>query len=124
MEPRKCKHCGKIYTPTSGVQKYCSPYCAKQVEKLKARKGKKVSEAVKDYVDREGDRFKEAWGYQEKKICLSGKDQVTAEYDSIKITGRIIEEYDNFYLIDTGNYIESISKNSIICNDVAILSVK
>ena len=39
-----------------------------------------------------------------------------------KIKGRIVKEYDNYYLIDNGNYKQTILKNSLISGDTKIVS--
>lgn len=39
-----------------------------------------------------------------------------------KIKGRIVKEYDNYYLIDNGNYKQTILKNSLINRDTKIVS--
>ena len=39
-----------------------------------------------------------------------------------KIKGRIVKEYDNYYLIDNGNYKQTILKNSLINKDTKIVS--
>ena len=38
------------------------------------------------------------------------------------IKGRIVKEYDNYYLIDNGNYKQTILKNSLINKDTKIVS--
>ena len=38
------------------------------------------------------------------------------------IRGRIVKEYDNYYLIDNGNYKQTILKNSLINKDTKIVS--
>lgn len=39
-----------------------------------------------------------------------------------KIKGRIVKEYDNYYLVDNGNYKQTILKNSLINRDTKIVS--
>lgn len=39
-----------------------------------------------------------------------------------KIKGRIVEEYDNYYLIDNGRYRQTILKNSLINKDIKVVS--
>ena len=39
-----------------------------------------------------------------------------------KIKGKIVKEYDNYYLIDNGNYKQTILKNSLISGDTKIVS--
>ena len=59
---------------------------------------------------------------------LRGKSTVnainTTDYRSKeeKIKGRIVEEYDNYYLIDNGRYRQTILKNSLINKDTKIVS--
>lgn len=38
------------------------------------------------------------------------------------IRGRIVKEYDNYYLVDNGNYKQTILKNSLINRDTKIVS--
>ena len=38
------------------------------------------------------------------------------------IKGRIVKEYYNYYLIDNGNYKQTILKNSLITKDTKIVS--
>ena len=39
-----------------------------------------------------------------------------------KIKGKIVKEYDNYYLIDNGNYKQTVLKNSLINGDIKIVS--
>ena len=41
-----------------------------------------------------------------------------------KIRGRIVKEYDNYYLVDNGNYKQTILKNSLINKDIKVVSCK
>ena len=41
-----------------------------------------------------------------------------------KIKGKIVKEYDNYYLIDNGNYKQTILKNSLINKDTKIVSCR
>ena len=38
------------------------------------------------------------------------------------IRGRIVKEYDNYYLIDNGRYRQTILKNSLINKDIKVVS--
>ena len=59
---------------------------------------------------------------------LRGKNTVNAinkrgrGFQEEKIKGRIVEEYDNYYLIDNGRYRQTILKNSLINKDTKIVS--
>ena len=59
---------------------------------------------------------------------LRGKSTVnainTTDYKSKeeKIKGRIVKEYDNYYLVDNGKYKKTILKNSLINGDIKIVS--
>ena len=59
---------------------------------------------------------------------LRGKSTVNAinkggrGFKEEKIKGRIVEEFDNYYLIDNGNYKQTILKNSLINGDTKIVS--
>lgn len=59
---------------------------------------------------------------------LRGKSTVNAinttdlRTNEEKIKGRIVKEYDNYYLIDNGNYKQTILKNSLINGDIKIVS--
>ena len=41
-----------------------------------------------------------------------------------KIRGRIVKEYDNYYLVDNGNYKQTILKNSLINKDIKVVSCR
>ena len=41
-----------------------------------------------------------------------------------KIRGRIVKEYDNYYLVDNGNYKQTILKNSLVNKDTKIVSCR
>ena len=59
---------------------------------------------------------------------LRGKSTVNAinkggrGFKEEKIKGRIVEEYDNYYLIDNGRYRQTILKNSLINKDIKVVS--
>ena len=61
---------------------------------------------------------------------LRGKSTVnainTTDYRTKEetIRGRIVKEYDNYYLIDNGDYKQTILKNSLINGDIKIVSCK
>ena len=41
-----------------------------------------------------------------------------------KIKGKIVKEYDNYYLIDNGNYKQTVLKNSLVNADIKVLGCK
>lgn len=41
-----------------------------------------------------------------------------------KIKGRIVKEYDNYYLVDNGKYKQTILKNSLINKDIKVVSCR
>lgn len=41
-----------------------------------------------------------------------------------KIRGRIVKEYDNYYLVDNGVYKQTILKNSLINKDIKVVSCR
>lgn len=59
---------------------------------------------------------------------LRGKNTVSAinttdsRSKEEKIRGRIVKEYDNYYLIDNGRYRQTILKNSLINKDIKVVS--
>lgn len=61
---------------------------------------------------------------------LRGKNTVSAinttnlRTKEEKIKGRIVKEYDNYYLIDNGNYKQTILKNSLINKDIKVVSCR
>ena len=66
--------------------------------------------------------------HQVMRRLLRGKSTVnainTTDYrtEEEKIKGKIVKEYDNYYLIDNGNYKQTILKNSLISGDTKIVS--
>ena len=66
--------------------------------------------------------------YKAMRRLLRGKNTVSAinttdlRTKEEKIKGRIVKEYDNYYLIDNGNYKQTILKNSLISGDTKIVS--
>ena len=61
---------------------------------------------------------------------LRGKSTVNAINKGVRglkeerVKGEIIKEYDNYYLIDNGNYKQTILKNSLINKDIKVVSCK
>ena len=61
---------------------------------------------------------------------LRGKSKVNAinttdlRTKEEKIKGRIVKEYDNYYLVDNGNYKQTILKNSLINKDIEVVGCK
>ena len=41
-----------------------------------------------------------------------------------KIKGKIVKEYDNYYLVDNGNYKQTVLKNSLVNGDIKVLGCK
>ena len=37
------------------------------------------------------------------------------------IRGKIVKEYDNYYLVDNGNYKQTVLKNSLINGDIKVI---
>ena len=66
--------------------------------------------------------------HQVMRRLLRGKSTVnainTTDYRTKeeKIKGKIVKEYDNYYLVDNGNYKQTILKNSLISGDTKIVS--
>lgn len=66
--------------------------------------------------------------YKAMRRLLRGKSTVNAinttdsRTNEEKIKGRIVKEYDNYYLVDSGNYKQTILKNSLINGDTKIVS--
>ena len=58
---------------------------------------------------------------------LRGKNTVSAinttdlRTKEEKIKGRIVKEYDYFYLVDNGNYIQTVLKNSLVNGDIKVI---
>lgn len=91
---------------------------------------KNTVESVKKYKAVEQIRLRFAIQQQLKANILKEKEHVKAVNSTNKksttkkerIIGRIIEEYENFYLVEGQNYNQTIAKNSLINGDVKIVS--
>ena len=65
--------------------------------------------------------------YKAMRRLLRGKSTVNAinttdlRTKEEKIKGRIVKEYDNYYLVDNGNYKQTVLKNSLINGDIKVI---
>ena len=68
--------------------------------------------------------------YKAMRRLLRGKNTVnainTTDYRTKeeKIKGKIVKEYDNYYLVDNGNYKQTVLKNSLVNADIKVLGCK
>lgn len=73
--------------------------------------------------------YEKAHSYKIKKNLLRGKRKVNLlnvsnRREAVKnerIKGTVIAEYDYFYLVDNGNYIQSVLKNSLVNGDIKVI---
>ena len=74
--------------------------------------------------------YEKAHRHKVKKNLLRGKSRVNLlnvsnRREAVKnerIKGTVIAEYDYFYLVDNGNYIQTVLKNSLVNGDIKIVS--
>lgn len=60
-EQRECKHCGKLFWPNSGHQKYCSKECCDKEAKIRDDRNRAQSEQnkkIREYLKESNKRRK------------------------------------------------------------------
>lgn len=73
--------------------------------------------------------YEKAHRHKVKKNLLRGKSRVNLlnvsnRREAVKnerIKGTVIAEYDYFYLVDNGNYIQTVLKNSLVNGDIKVI---
>lgn len=109
-----CKCCGKEFQSTRKSE-FCSVGCRK-----------KHNNAIKNYKAIEREKMRRAMTFQSRRDLLKNERSVSAvdrqnKYEkSSRIVGRIIREFESYYLIDGVNYIQTILKNSLVDGTVEL----
>ena len=60
-EQRECKHCGKLFLPSGGAQKYCSKECCDEEAKIRDNANREQSEQnkkIREYLKESSKRRK------------------------------------------------------------------
>ena len=110
-----CKCCG-IEFESIRKGEFCSIRCRK-----------KHNNAIKNYKAIEFEKMRRAMTFQPRRDLLKNKKSVRAvdrqnKYEkSSRIVGRIIREFESYYLIEGVNYIQTILKNSLVDGTVELL---
>ena len=73
--------------------------------------------------------YEKAHSYKIKRDLLRGKNKVNLlnvsnPREAVKnerIKGTVIAEYDYFYLVDNGNYTQTVLKNSLVNGDIKVI---
>ena len=72
--------------------------------------------------------YEKAHSYKIKRDLLRGKSRVNLlnvsnrrKTKNERIKGTVIAEYDYFYLVDNGNYIQTVLKNSLVNGDIKVI---
>ena len=48
---KKCAFCGRMFTPNSGMQKYCTVHCADEAKKAKKKRQQDLLNAVEPVLE-------------------------------------------------------------------------